>query len=166
MFSKHTFPPKRHKKYVFKTYFSIKRAQKVCFENILFSQNARKVCFQNRLCSQNAQKVCFQNILFGQKGKNVHVWSGLRAPLDGRTRGRCSKNKFPPRFSENPPKTGKMHFLPHFGLFSENRDESIKIAFHCGFLKTGQNELKSAFYPVLVGFSENHMRFLGDYLYF
>ena len=51
----------------------------------------------------------------------------------------------------------------------ENRrcsENGVKNNFSRGFLKTGQNEVKRAFYPVLGGFSENHMRFLGDYLYF
>jgi hypothetical protein len=125
-------------KCVFKTYFVAKKHKKYVFKTY-FSVKKAKMYMYGLAC--------------------VRRWT------DGHADG-VLKIDFHRCFLKTPLKQGKMHFLPHFGLFSENRDESLKITFHCGFLKTGQNEVKSAFYPVLEGFSENHMRFLGDYLYF
>jgi len=145
MFSKHTLQPKRHKKYVLKTYFSVKMPEKYVFKTYFSAKKHKKYVFKT---------------YFLVKMEEI-AGSGCVRMLF-----RVLKIDFHRGFLKTPLKQGKMHFLPHFGLFSENRDESLKIAFHCGFLKTGQNEVKSAFYPVLEGFSENHMRFLGDYLYF
>ena len=148
MFSKHTFPPKITKSMFSKHTFPPKRHKKYVL----------KTYFSVKMPEKH-KKYVFKTY-FSVKMEEI-AGSGCVRMLF-----RVLKIYFHRGFLKTPLKQEKMHFLPHFGLFSENRDESLKISFHCGFLKTSQNEVKRAFYPVLEGFSENHMRFLGDYLYF
>jgi hypothetical protein len=96
MFSKHTFQPKRHKKYVFKTYFSVKMPEKYVFKTYFEAKKHKKYVFKT---------------YFSVKMEET-AGSGCVRMLF-----RVLKIYFHRGFLKTPLKQGKLHFLPHSGLF-------------------------------------------------
>ena len=104
-FSKHTFRSKNTKSMFSKHTFRPKRHKKYVLKTY-FSVKKAKMYMYGLAC--------------------VRRWT------DGHADG-VLKINFHRGFLKTSLKQGKMHFLPHFALFSENRDESLKNSFSLRF---------------------------------
>ena len=122
MFSKHTFPPKLTKSMFSKHTFQPKRHKKYVFKTYFEAKKHKKYVFKT---------------YFSVKMEET-AGSGCVRMLF-----RVLKIYFHRGFLKTPLKQGKRPFLPHFGLFSENRVEKLKITFHYSLLR-GMNTKFSA----------------------